>query len=203
MRETATIAAALGRARIMPTSRMLSRSAAATTTGKCPYCGVEIRPRQTPKGAWYITTFCSRSCGAKARWPEIPDQACEHCGRIFKRPPSGLPRRFCSRPCSDQGARNPQGWIRKRHGYPVFWTGKTEVLMHRIVMERTLGRELRCTETVHHVNGDKGDWRPENLELWDHAQPHGQRVPDKIAWCIAYLTDHGYAVSSPPAADRG
>ena len=87
--------------------------------------------------------------------------------------------------------RNPRGWIRKRHGYPVFWTGKAEVLVHRIVMEGKLGRPLRDTETVHHINGDRGDWRAENLELWDHAQPHGQRVTDKLAWCSAYLLEHG------------
>lgn len=79
----------------------------------------------------------------------------------------------------------------------MFWTGKAEVPLHRIVMEETLGRELRGQETVHHINGQRDDNRPSNLELWDHAQPHGQRVPDKIAWCIEYLLDHGVGVFSP------
>lgn len=53
---------------------------------------------------------------------------------------------------------------------------------HRVVMEQMLGRRLRGKETVHHVNGDRTDNRPTNLELWSASQPYGQRVADKLRW---------------------
>lgn len=58
---------------------------------------------------------------------------------------------------------------------------------HRVVMERMLGRKLLPGENVHHIDGNKSNNRPENLELWTRSQPSGQRVEDKVVWALEFL----------------
>lgn len=44
---------------------------------------------------------------------------------------------------------------------------------------------------MHHLNGDKLDNRPDDLELWTTNHPYGQRVADKIAWAKELLRTYG------------
>jgi hypothetical protein len=54
-------------------------------------------------------------------------------------------------------------------------SGKGWVAEHRFVMSEVLGKTLKSGEFVHHVNGDRGDNRPENLVVMgmsDHNSHH-------------------------------
>ena len=78
----------------------------------------------------------------------------------------------------------------RRHATKGYWqvkAGARWMLEHRHVMERHLGRPLAGDENVHHMNGDRGDNRIGNLELWSRSQPPGQRVTDKVEWAAEFL----------------
>ena len=78
--------------------------------------------------------------------------------------------------------RTPDGYVLVFDRDPEGRRLKTYRMKHRIVMEETLGRPLRGTENVHHLNGVRDDNHPENLELWVVSQPAGQRPADLVAW---------------------
>ena len=86
-------------------------------------------------------------------------------------------------------------WIIYRPGHPNARNeAKGRIFEHIFIMSEHLGRPLRKGEIVHHKNGDKLDNSIENLELCLFRQPPGQRVSDKIAWAIDFLTEYGYKV---------
>ena len=130
------------------------------------------------------------------------DKSCEECGRAFNRTchPSGrfetladyLKRRFCSHDCYADFHRG------KRHasyipGGTVTICGYMRSvdpdgsgrrgLLHRILMEKKLGRHLGSHEHVHHRDGNPFNNDLANLEIIDaskHASMHSpHRKRDK------------------------
>lgn len=62
---------------------------------------------------------------------------------------------------------------------------------HRYVMEQKIGRFLLTDENVHHIDGNKINNDPNNLELWLIRQPQGQRVEDLVKWAKEIINRYG------------
>ena len=124
---------------------------------------------------------------------------CDYCGNEVKHNPWHIRRsiqHFCSKKCMGKwnsknrlGNKSPR-WIR---GYTT--DGRYKYLSikgrfiaeHRYVMEQNLGRKLKTTEHVHHINHDRFDNRISNLEIFNwlsHIHHHAelQATPSKTPW---------------------
>lgn len=66
------------------------------------------------------------------------------------------------------------GTTRRKDGYILECRDGKQHFQHRLAMERHLGRALRSSEVVHHINGDPADNRVENLELLPSQSAHNK-----------------------------
>lgn len=105
----------------------------------------------------------------------LHDHICETCGQSFR--PKRSASRFCSRPCmwAQNGGQNrkEESWWVNANGYVEgrMWEGDVQrsVKAHRYVMELILGRRLAPSEDVHHIDGNKRNNHPTNLQVLEHG----------------------------------
>ena len=127
--------------------------------------------------------FCSRECAPRGRVAKKPSTECLYCGVLFRRYGGGHEAKFCSRSC--YLASNPK--VLTAQGYVLVFNKQYskrpngQILEHRLVMEKHLGRALTRHETIHHINGDKEDNRLENLQLRNGR--HGKGAAAYCADC--------------------
>lgn len=97
-------------------------------------------------------------------------------------------------------APNGTGWVDDK-GYRYVTVDGRQVREHRWLAEQILGRSLRKTEEVHHVDTNpsnnttrgpfvmdsRGRLRSGNLEVWAHSHPRGGEIGPRLAWAVEEL----------------
>ena len=120
---------------------------------------------------------------------------CENCGKEILRYECAIFKHvFCSRECSKSYTSKRMSEMNKRlnpsrmneetknkirasrilssdkKAYPKI-KGRH---LHRIMAEKKLGRKLKPGEVVHHIDGDKQNYNPENLEILASQKEHAK-----------------------------
>lgn len=127
-------------------------------TTKCAFCGCEVR-RYKSQLAEGQRVYCSREHFALGLskfnvGPAHHNFKPGDGGRVNSHGYALV--RWSTLPAEDRDRvyRNKSGWV----------------FEHRVVMARILGRQIKSSERVHHINGIRDDNRPENLQLEvDHS----------------------------------
>ena len=128
-----------------------------TVERNCAWCGKKFpAPVIEIKRNW--GKFCSRRCSFCALQQSLP-------GRRF------TPEQIAKYSKARMGSKNPswKGGLLQRQGYWVRRINGKYVPVHRLIAEKAIGRKLKPTEIIHHVNCDRLDNRHQNLLICTHG----------------------------------
>jgi endogenous inhibitor of DNA gyrase (YacG/DUF329 family) len=155
-------------------------------TVPCAICGTPFY--RQPAYVSLERKFCSRVCLGRSQRRTPVVKACSQCGAAMTLKPSRGQQQYCSKRCESEGRiKRPTGRYHngrpvlvEPNGYLTLWEPTSpmaraggRVPEHRWVMAQVLGRPLTSDEHVDHINQDRADNRPENLQVLspsDHSR---------------------------------
>lgn len=130
---------------------------------KCKNCNKEFVAHRIDK------IFCSRDCQwnyTYKRKRQLQTKIkCKQCDKKFIRKSSG--HKYCSAKCRNK-SKTCKGYVhtvRRKDG--------SYVSKHRYVIEQLLGRKLKTSEIVHHIDMNKENNNENNLHLFSNGNEHG------------------------------
>ncbi len=145
-------------------------------TRVCQTCEVEFKSERFQK-------FCSKLCFREnLNHKKFIDYRLENNIEL------SIPKKY--KAPNGSGHREPHGYIYINKVDHPNAQKRGRIYEHTFVMSEHLGRPLIKGESVHHKNGVRDDNRIENLELWSVGQPAGQRVEDKLKWCLEFIEQY-------------
>jgi len=109
----------------------------------------------------------------------LPDKECLFCKKVFSRESCKSVadykvKKYCSQDCYFKNNTGENHWywnggVKSRpDGY--LRDSKTDKYIHRLVMEKHLGRELLPEENIHHIDGNKSNNKIKNLMIMSNSE---------------------------------
>lgn len=134
----------------------------------CYYCGKKYGYKKNSHNKWIISKkFCSAKCRDNFFASMKQSKKCINCGKSYFDRMSGK-RKYCSLKCywSALSKMHPKN----DSNYNYIKVGESKRLLHRVVMEKHIGRKLEKQEIVHHIDGNRANNNIKNLEILTQAE---------------------------------
>ena len=128
---------------------------------------------------WIPQRFCSQQCGVDShKGKTYEERECPECGGNFK-VESWKKQKFCSLKCGvdfnrgkPRKKRTKSSNKAKRNRATRTYANGKRIAVHRYLMEQKLGRRLKSSETVHHIDMNMQNNVIENLWLYENESKH-------------------------------